>query len=169
MVGFTKLNDQPFLFSILGPKFDASHSHGILPGLSWVSDNNRARISYRVAEIAERWCWFACKWSWDRDEALISQVQRFDFRYIRKDGLATTWGTFVTMLWGTVRKFTDTVVFHLLMRPATTQKSLKGIIRTEPHSDVDLRLLEYMKLMIEPTLSCRPARFPLTVRYLADL
>lgn len=40
---------------------------------------------------------------------------------------------------------------------------MSGIIRTEPHTEVDLRLLEYMKSMVKSSWISKPVMFPLPV------
>lgn len=84
-----------------------SHLHGIFPGLKWVSDDIGAHVSFQVAYISETWCWYACVWSEKWDEALRSQIQHFDFRYIRKDGPNNWWDLFVNKLWEVVRYIVD--------------------------------------------------------------
>jgi hypothetical protein len=92
-----------YSYSILGPIFDESHEHEILPGLSWVSDYNAEQISRETAKEAEIWCWNSCSWSNEWDEALLCQIRNFDFKNIRTDSLHDDWREFVNKLWERVR------------------------------------------------------------------
>lgn len=85
----------------------APHEHGTLPDLIWTTDDNRADISCDVAEAAERWCWWACSSVTEWDEALLFQIETFDFRNIRMDDPFNVWCHFVNTLWEAVSRITN--------------------------------------------------------------
>lgn len=90
-------------YPIAGPSFNASHKHGILPGLSWVSNDDEKQISRAIAEQVDTSCWLCVGYADEWDEALVSQIRNFDFRYIRTDNLDNDWVQFLNKLWKTVR------------------------------------------------------------------
>ncbi len=153
-----------YLNYVIGLNFNITHKHRILPDLKWVSDNSRARISCVVATEAENWCWLAISEVPEWDEDLLSRLRRFDFRYIRADELHRDWCGFVNRLWEVVSSVIDAILLAILTNtPGIIKDYLNDIIRTDPRNEVDLRLLELLKSMIEPVLSSRPARFPLNL------
>lgn len=74
-----------------------------MPGLSWVSDGDEEEISTKIANEVEGKCWYALVVTKKWDEALLSQIRNFDFRYIRTDNLALSWRDFLNKLWRIVR------------------------------------------------------------------
>ncbi len=91
----------------LGSTFNDEHKHGVLPGLLWALNRNRAEISHAVATYAENTSWFACYMSGEWDETLRSQIRNFDFRYIHLDDDDFYWRNFVNDLWERVGSSTS--------------------------------------------------------------
>ncbi|KAF5358552.1 hypothetical protein D9756_001307 [Leucocoprinus leucothites] len=120
-----------------GLKFNRSHEHGNLPGLKWVSPENK-EISREVATFSEVFCWRTCSFVKKRDPELLAQIHEFDFRHIKLH--VFDWPRFASWLW--------------------KQDSSTSIIRTEPRDETDLELIAHMESMTggQPVL---PAIFPL--------
>ncbi|KXN91413.1 hypothetical protein AN958_00675 [Leucoagaricus sp. SymC.cos] len=133
-----------------GVIYNRAHEHDKpLPGLMWASANTEHFISRRIGDAAE----FTFDFFQDlkrlnlRDEALLEQVHDQDFRY-----LCIT------------RRLGDLLHWVNKQDPSST------LMHTEPLNDVDLCLLEYLKIMTggEPVLpaSSPPAWFsPFRIKY----
>lgn len=79
--------------------------HEILPGLKWISNDTEAKISLDIAKhAASDWCWYACNSVAEWDEELLSQIRRFNFRYVRRETIVRgdDWRGFVNRLWEVV-------------------------------------------------------------------
>ncbi|EKM81463.1 hypothetical protein AGABI1DRAFT_105043 [Agaricus bisporus var. burnettii JB137-S8] len=122
-----------------GWNIDAEHKHDSLPGLTWASEDDRLRVSQSITELLENSLFdeiLDIQWE-GVDEVLLSQLSNVDFRY-----------------WKPAYPFGIAIFCRL--DPSTS------VVRTEPSSPTDYKLLEYFKLVIGNGVAKR-ARFPLSL------
>ena len=90
-----------YSYPVAGPLFNKSNDlHEILPGLLW---DDEKQVSLKIVWEVEYNGWRNVCDAREWDEVLISQIRKFDFRYIQTDGLGFNWLQFLNRLWETVR------------------------------------------------------------------
>ncbi|KAJ3573772.1 hypothetical protein NP233_g2218 [Leucocoprinus birnbaumii] len=119
-----------------GPWDERMHDHAPLPGLKWTLGMNPQRLSEEIAAVAGYSSWDGCiKSGFSRE--ILSCVLRIDWRYLE---LNFDWVTFVDRHYA--KDFPS------------------SFCRTNPTSNFDMRLLEYLGMMTNRD-TVQPASFPL--------
>ncbi|KAF9447659.1 hypothetical protein P691DRAFT_802094 [Macrolepiota fuliginosa MF-IS2] len=118
-----------------GWDFDLEHQHGSLPNLKWVSPDNEKDVSRGVASLALYCLPSFFDLSDKRDEDFCSLVYDLDFRYVHYH------------------------YFPYLADWFYRRDPSDPIVRTEPSNELDMRLLEYLRIVIGQG-HADPATFP---------